>query len=73
MPLPRPNKTYIAQRGDSQRKATHAGREALSTILTKSGNTYSCFMELESPDRIKMRGFIGLALIGQTEYWSRVK
>jgi len=39
----------------------------------KSGNTYSCFMELESPDRIKVRGFIGLALIGRTDYWSRVK
>jgi uncharacterized protein (DUF2147 family) len=39
----------------------------------KSGNTYSCFMELESPDQIKVRGFIGLALIGRTDYWSRVK
>ena len=39
----------------------------------KSGNTYSCFMELESPDRIKVRGFVGLALIGRTDCWSRVR
>jgi uncharacterized protein (DUF2147 family) len=39
----------------------------------KSGNTYSCFMELETPEKIKVRGFIGLALIGRTEYWSRAK
>jgi uncharacterized protein (DUF2147 family) len=39
----------------------------------KSGNTYSCFMELESPEKIKVRGFIGLSLIGRTEYWGRAK
>jgi uncharacterized protein (DUF2147 family) len=39
----------------------------------KSGNTYSCFMELETPEKIKVRGFIGVSLIGRTEYWSRVK
>jgi len=39
----------------------------------KSGNTYSCFMELETPEKIKVRGFIGLSLIGRTEYWNRAK
>jgi uncharacterized protein (DUF2147 family) len=39
----------------------------------KSGNTYSCFMEFEDPGKIKVRGFIGLSLIGRTEYWSRAK
>src|SRR5215469_695789 len=39
----------------------------------KSGNTYSCFMELETPARIKVRGFIGVSLIGRTDYWSRVR
>jgi uncharacterized protein (DUF2147 family) len=39
----------------------------------KSGNTYSCFMELKSPDKIRVRGFIGFALLGRTEYWSRAK
>ena len=39
----------------------------------KSGNIYSCFMELEGPDKIKVRGFIGLAFLGRTEYWSRAK
>jgi uncharacterized protein (DUF2147 family) len=39
----------------------------------RSGNTYSCFIELEGPEKIRVRGFIGLSLIGQTEYWSRAK
>jgi uncharacterized protein (DUF2147 family) len=37
----------------------------------KSGNTYSCFMELEGPDKIKVRGFIGISLIGRTDIWTR--
>jgi uncharacterized protein (DUF2147 family) len=37
----------------------------------KSGNTYSCFMELEGSDKIKVRGFIGISLIGRTDIWSR--
>ena len=39
----------------------------------KSGSTYSCFMELDSPDRIKVRGFIGISLIGRTEVWTRAQ
>jgi uncharacterized protein (DUF2147 family) len=39
----------------------------------KSGNTYSCSMELEGPEQIKVRGFIGVSLFGRTEYWSRAK
>jgi len=30
-------------------------------------------VELETPEKIKVRGFIGVSLIGRTEYWSRVK
>ena len=38
----------------------------------KSGNTYSCFMQLDGPDKIKVRGFIGISLIGRTDIWTRV-
>ena len=39
----------------------------------KSGNTYSCFMELDGPDKIKVRGFIGISLIGRTDIWTRAR
>lgn len=39
----------------------------------KSGNTYSCLMELEGPDKIKVRGFIGISLLGRTDIWTRVQ
>jgi uncharacterized protein (DUF2147 family) len=37
----------------------------------KNGKTYSCYMKLESMDKLKVRGFIGISLIGRTTYWTR--
>lgn len=39
----------------------------------KNGKTYSCYMRFESMDRLKIRGYIGITLIGRTTYWTRVK
>lgn len=39
----------------------------------KNGKTYSCYMKLETKDKLFVRGFIGLSLIGRTTYWTRVK
>lgn len=38
----------------------------------KSGKTYSCKMTLKG-DILKIRGYIGISLIGRTESWTRVK
>lgn len=37
----------------------------------KSGKTYSCYMKLESNEKLKVRGFIGVSWIGRTTYWTR--
>jgi uncharacterized protein (DUF2147 family) len=37
----------------------------------KSGKTYSCFMELEGPDKIKVRGFLVMPLMGRNYFWTR--
>jgi uncharacterized protein (DUF2147 family) len=41
----------------------------------KSGKTYSCYMEFsdKTKDKLKVRGFIGVSLLGRTTYWTRVK
>lgn len=39
----------------------------------KSGKTYSCYMKLESMNKLKVRGFIGVSLIGRTTYWTRTE
>jgi uncharacterized protein (DUF2147 family) len=36
-----------------------------------SGRTYSCRFELLEADRLKVRGFIGLSLLGRTQTWTR--
>jgi uncharacterized protein (DUF2147 family) len=39
----------------------------------KNGKTYSCYMRFEDMDKLKIRGYIGITLIGRTTYWTRVK
>lgn len=39
----------------------------------REGKTYKGKMTLETPDHLKVRGFIGISLIGKTNEWTRVK
>ena len=39
----------------------------------KNGKLYKCFIALESNDKLKVRGFVGISLFGRTQYWYRVK
>lgn len=44
------------------------------TILDpENGKKYKCYITLESPDKLKLRGYIGFSLIGRTQYWIRAK
>ena len=36
-----------------------------------NGKTYSCKLKLIGPDTLKVRGFIGISLIGRSETWKR--
>lgn len=40
----------------------------------KSGSTYSCYMVFtdDTKNKLKVRGFIGVSLLGRTTYWTRV-
>lgn len=39
----------------------------------KNGKLYKCYITLESKDKLKVRGYIGITLLGRTQYWLRVK
>lgn len=39
----------------------------------KNGKIYDCFISLESPDKLKVRGYLGMSLLGKTQYWYRLK
>jgi hypothetical protein len=39
-----------------------------------NGKRYRCYIkEVEDGERLKVRGFIGIALLGRTQYWYRVE
>ena len=55
---------------------TPSGRnlwEGGSIYDPRDGKTYKCKLVLESPDQLKVRGFIGISLLGKTSIWTRVK
>ncbi len=38
-----------------------------------TGKTYKCYLTLEEPNKLKVRGYMGFSLIGRTQYWLRVE
>ena len=39
----------------------------------KSGNTYNCQMSVIDGDKLNIRAYFGISLLGKTETWTRVK
>jgi uncharacterized protein (DUF2147 family) len=38
-----------------------------------SGNTYRCRLDLNGRDRLRLRGYVGIPLVGRTTTWTRVR
>jgi len=50
------------------------GRWENGTIYDpENGKTYSSFMQMTGNDKIEVRGFIGVAMFGRSQNWTRVK
>lgn len=39
----------------------------------ESGKTYSCYMKLIGKDKMEVKGYIGISLIGRAQTWTRVE
>ena len=39
----------------------------------KKGKVYSCKLELDGKDKLKVRGYVGVSMFGRTQTWYRVK
>lgn len=39
----------------------------------KNGKVYKCYIQLVEDNKLKIRGYVGFALIGRTAYWYRKK
>ena len=50
------------------------GRWENGTIYDpEKGKTYSSYMQMEGNDKIEVRGYIGVSMIGRSQNWTRVK
>jgi len=38
----------------------------------ENGKEYKCYIELESDSKLKVRGYVGVAALGRTQYWYKV-
>lgn len=38
-----------------------------------NGEVYKCYIELDGPNKLDVRGYIGFSLLGRTQTWLRVK
>jgi uncharacterized protein (DUF2147 family) len=54
-------------------KAKGSGWEGGSILDPKTGDVYSCYLELVNPNKLKVRGYIGVSLLGRTQYWEKVQ
>jgi uncharacterized protein (DUF2147 family) len=39
----------------------------------RDGKTYSCYLKILEDGRLKVRGYVGISLIGKTNYWTRIE
>jgi len=51
-------------------KTTNGGDDG-KILDPTSGKWYSCDIELVSPDKLKVTGYVGLSFLGKTMYWKR--
>jgi uncharacterized protein (DUF2147 family) len=54
-------------------KKTNKGGNNGKVVHPGTGKIYSLNVELVTPDRLKLRGYVGMPTIGKTSYWNRVK
>lgn len=38
----------------------------------KKGKTYSCYMKFVEEGKLKIRGYIGVSILGKTTYWTKI-
>ncbi|WP_299665465.1 DUF2147 domain-containing protein [uncultured Polaribacter sp.] len=44
------------------------------TVLDpRNGKVYKCYIKLVKPNKLKLRGYVGLSLFGKTAYWERAE
>lgn len=66
----KPIKGMVILQGSTLKNGIWQGAKILNA---KNGKEYGCQISLESPDILKVRGFVGYPIFGKNLYWTRVK
>jgi uncharacterized protein (DUF2147 family) len=37
----------------------------------KNGKTYKCYIQFDGPNKLKIRGYIGISLLGRNTFWTK--
>lgn len=53
-------------------KKNHNGGEEGTILNPANGKTYSCYIELVEPNKLKLRGYLGWPAFGKTMYYNRL-
>ena len=53
-------------------KTANGGKNG-KVLDPSTGKIFSCYIELTSSDRLKLRGYLGVPSVGKTSYWNRQK
>lgn len=66
-------KSLVGMKILTDMKSSGSGWSGGHILDPATGKVYKCKMETEGADKLKVRGFIGVSLIGRTQSWYRVK
>ena len=66
----KPIKGLVILEGLSKKGSSWEGGSILDPT---SGKVYKCTISLENKDKLKVRGYVGISLLGRTQYWERSK
>lgn len=53
--------------------ASGGGWEGGTIYNPEEGKTYKCVMSLDDPNKLRVRGYVGIPLLGKTQIWTRVR
>ena len=58
----------VVMKGLKKHGKEYSGGKILDPL---NGDFYQCYITLENEDKLKVRGYIGFAIFGRTQYWYR--
>lgn len=66
----KPIEGMVIIKGLTKDGAEYSGGKILDP---SNGKLYKCYITLEGNSKLKVRGYVGISLLGRTQYWIKIK